>query len=128
MYYYYFFYILYRWYESFEFKWWSEWKAALSVSILEIIIVATSVGFLSILFETPSCSNSTIELIIYFVILVSNYFILLHNDRWMPFVEKFDQLPKSKRRIGGVLVWIIILTIIAALIFMYYLLSQVNWD
>ncbi len=125
MYYYYFFYILFKWYESFEFRWWSEWKAALSVSILEIMIVATSVGYLSMLCETRSFSDSTIELIIYFMILILNYFIFLHNDKWMPFIDKFDKFPKRKNQIGGVFVCATILIIVAALIFMYYLLSQV---
>ncbi len=125
MYYYYFFYVLFKTFESIEFRWWSEWKAALSVSILEIMILITLEGILSFLFKLNIFSNDTITIIIASIILILNYFIFLHNDKWMPFIDKFDKFPKRKNQIGGVFVWATILIIVAALIFMYYLLSQV---
>jgi len=126
--YFYLFYKLYVWYESSTLKWWSDGKAALSISILEIMLLITSEGMLSVLFRRNLFAYVSATITIAVIIIVSNHFIFIHNDSWKPYVEKFNKLPKKRNLIGGIIVWTIVMLVFAALIFMYYLLSQVGWN
>ena len=60
-------------------------------------------------------------------ITVSNYFIFNYADKWKEIVADFNYLPKNKNRIGGVIFWSIFFLIIASVIFMFYLMSQIDW-
>ena len=128
--YYYFFYKLYNWYESFPLKWWSDWKAAFSITILEILMLVTLEGILSALNERDLIPINTniFAISIGIIIFWLNYFVFIYKDKWKPYVDRFEMWPKNKNKLGGIIVWIIIGIVFISLILMYYMLSKVNWN
>lgn len=123
--YFYFFYRLYIFFETSTLKWWSDWKAELSISVFEIYLVITLAGILSEILKINLVHLVPI-ILISLIILISNYFIFLHNEKWKLYIEEFKKLPKSKSLVGGIVIWIIIVLVFASLIFMYYLVSISN--
>ena len=126
--YYFAFYKLYQSFEGSPSRFWSEWKASLLMDILVGCIIITSgliytvitkKGF--IIFE--STLNTWIMIII---ISVGNYFIFNHTDRWKKIVYDFNH-SKNKNRIAGIIFWCIFFLIIASVVFMFYLMSQIDW-
>jgi hypothetical protein len=125
--YYYFFYRLYIWYESSTFKWWSDAKAVLSICVLEIMLLYTAEGLLSVAYQEDLFGKKSVFIAVTVVIVVSNYFIFMHNESWRSHVKRFNKLSQKKNLIGGIIVWTIVVFVFVALVFMYYLLSQINW-
>lgn len=126
--YYFAFYKLYQSFEASPSRFWSEWKASLLMDILVGCIIITSgliytvitkKGF--IIFE--STLNTWIMVII---ISVGNYFIFNHTDRWKKIISDFNH-SKNKNRIAGIIFWCIFFLIIASVVFMFYLMSQIDW-
>jgi len=126
--YYFAFYKLYQSFEASPSRFWSEWKASLLMDILVGCIIITSgliytvitkKGF--IIFE--SNLNTWIMVII---ISVGNYFIFNHTDRWKKIISDFNH-SKNKNRIAGIIFWCIFFLIIASVVFMFYLMSQIDW-
>lgn len=127
--YYFSFYKLYRSFEASPSRFWSEWKASLLMDILVgciviiiglIYTVITKKDF--IIFE-----SNLYTWIMIITIGVSNYFIFNHADKWKEIVADFSHLPKNKNRIGGIIFWSIFFLIIASVVFMFYLMSRIDW-
>lgn len=62
------------------------------------------------------------------IIIAFNYFTLNYKDNWKQFNSEFENYSKKKNRIGGWIVFGIILFIISNLIFSFYLMSQIDWS
>ncbi|TCN57591.1 hypothetical protein D0809_13485 [Flavobacterium circumlabens] len=62
------------------------------------------------------------------IIYVFNYFTLDYKDNWKQYNVEFANYSKRKNRIGGWIVFGIILLIISNFIFSFYLISQVDWS
>lgn len=127
--YYYLFYKLYKFSEAAPSRWWSEWKASLSIDVLELFICLTGIVYYSV-FTKKGIDFGNGKLFIFILglfICLPNYFIFHHGDQWKDYVKEFDQWPKRKNRIGGVIIWSVIILIIANLIFSFYLMSQIDW-
>ena len=126
--YYFAFYEFYQSFEASPSKFWSEWKASLLMDILVGCIIITS-GLINtvitkkgfIIFE----SNLNTWLMV-IIISVGNYFIFNHTDRWKKIVSDFNH-SKNKNRIAGIIFWCIFFLIIASVVFMFYLMSQIDW-
>ena len=113
----YLFYKLYRFYETSTYsRWWSEWKAYVSMLALSIWLYQAIETSWYYFFNIPmkSSDTDTYTSIIIFgsIIAVTNWFIFEYQDKWKHIVEEFDKLPKKQNRIGGVIVWMIIILII----------------
>ncbi|RUT68553.1 hypothetical protein D0817_20730 [Flavobacterium cupreum] len=132
--YYYFFYRIYR---SIEFtselsggKFLTFFKAGVVMIALEIWIFFSFGNYYTI------CSKTFVEItfsmpIIYIPLLIIvgfNYFTLDYKDNWKKYNGEFANYSKRKNRIGGWIVFGIILIIIFNLIFSFYLVSQVDWS
>ncbi|MCJ7932441.1 MAG: hypothetical protein MUW56_02090 [Chryseobacterium sp.] len=65
-----------------------------------------------------------ISIALFFVIL--SYFSIDYEEIWKKYNKEFDQLPKSKNRIGSWIVFGIILFIIGNFVYSIYLMSQIN--
>ena len=128
--YYYFFYKFYRFSEAAPSRWWSEWKASFSMDALIVFVLLIAGGYYSITTKRDMLLGGSPKVIIWIVglsIALINYFIFNHRDKWRSYVEEFDAWPKKKNRIGSIVVWSIVFLIFANLIFMYYLMSQIDW-
>jgi hypothetical protein len=128
--YYYLFYKLYRWYERGPSVWLSDWKAELSIDVLLIFIGISLVVYYTIFFDRYlSIGNGNILLIGYLLLIATpNYFIFHHRDRWKDIVKEFDKLPKLKNKIGGWIVFGVVMLIIANMVFAFYQMSLIDWS
>lgn len=118
--YYYLFYTLYRFFEKIPGpKFWSEVRAAIIISVLEIFII----GSIDQYYTKFISKNGIIpqgKLGIYgflLIIVVPKYFIFYYQDIWKVIVDDFDGYPKRKNRIAGAVVLFVMILIIANFIF-----------
>jgi len=51
-------------------------------------------------------------LIFGFIVSVINWFLFISQNKWRDFVEEFDKLSIKENRIGGIIAWVIIISII----------------
>jgi hypothetical protein len=129
--YYYLFYKLYKFWETVSTpKFWSDWKASLSMDVLIYFLVQAFFIYYNVLIDRESdLGESTIEVILLVgVVSISNYFIFHHKDQWREIVHEFDKWPKEKNKRGNIIAATVIFTIIVNLIFSFYLMSQVDWS
>lgn len=84
----YLFYILYKFYDSVNFKWMSEWKAFNTIVVLNFILFFTIVGYIDILTGIdiiPKNPFGTSGILIFIVItglIVMNYKLFYQMDKW----------------------------------------------
>ncbi|PZF72844.1 hypothetical protein [Taibaiella soli] len=105
----------------------SDWKAILSLIVLEIWFFFTLLGYY-VAIVNPQNSESVLGGVwtysILVVILCVKYFAFGRSDVSRKYVHEFEQWPKRKNRIGGIIVWASILMIAANLVFVIYLFYQ----
>ncbi|WP_142688502.1 hypothetical protein [Chitinophaga polysaccharea] len=123
----YFFYKMYRFAEKVPSPWWSEWKAAFYLSIIELMFLMSLEGYLLIMYRIDIFKIFfNIPLIL--VLLGLNYMLFLHNDKWKLYIKELDKQSRRQQLIGGLIVWSLVFLIFANLIFMFYLMSRIDWS
>lgn len=132
--YYYFFYKIYRSIEytskSFGGESIMSSKAGLVMLALEAWVLF-SIGAYYKIYTKTSIQLSISMPIIYIpavLIFAFNYFTLDYKDNWKKYNSEFANYSKKKNRIGGWIVFGIIVLIIANLIYSFYLLSEIDWS
>lgn len=127
-------YLFYKLYKFWEWastpKFWSDWKAALTVDILEIILI------ISIVFQYSNFTKRPIDfgdwkltILMYIVIIaLPNYFFFNHRDQWRGMIKEFDQWPERKNKIGSIIVGAVVVVIVANLVLAFYFMSQIDWQ
>ena len=131
--YYYCFYKLYKHYEKGPSVWLSDWKASLTLDVLVFFTFYAALLYYNIFvdrnFNFDTKYTKLIFAILYIVcIALPNYFLFNHNNQWKRIIDRYDQLPKQKNLIGGWIVFVLVVLIIANLIFAYYLMSLIDWS
>ncbi|NGF77078.1 hypothetical protein G5B10_14410 [Fluviicola sp. SGL-29] len=124
--YYYLFYQLYKWYEKGPSVWWSEWKASLTLIVLEIWLISSLLLYYKV-FLAPNADIVGSQLtwgILVLLLALIDYFIFHYNDQWKEIVLEFDELPKNKSKKGGWLVFGFVSLIALNFIFSFYLYYQ----
>src|SRR5690606_16723869 len=115
--YYYLFYKLYKFWEWISYpKFWSNYKAIVSIGALEIWILFITFDVRALIRNEKleyEISHPVI-LIPFLIIIIGNYILFIHTDKWKEYNAEFDQLPRKKNIIGGIIVWTIIILIIAS--------------
>lgn len=128
--YYYFFYKLYKWYDRGPSIWLSDWKAVASIIALEIWLYLAFISYFSVI--TKKATELTISSPLVFVpltiILLVNFLFFSNTILCEHYIKEFDRLPKKKNRLGGWIVFGIVISIITNLIFSFYLMSQIDWS
>lgn len=131
--YHYTFYKLFNFYEKTPFwgaKWLSDWKALFSMMVLEIWLLLSSLIYYKVYTKRDFIAeNLMVPVLIIAAIIFSlvKYFVFEYQNKWKDYIREFNKYSKKKNRIGGIIVWAIILLIIANLIFAFYLMSQIDW-
>jgi len=122
------FYKLYKWVG--EDNWWGDWKAVLSIDILWIFIGISIVVYYTIFFDRYLQIGSGNFLLVGYMLLIAipNYFIFHHHDQWKDIVKEFDKLPKRKNKMGGWVVFGVVMLIIANMVFAFYQMSLIDWS
>lgn len=129
--YYYFFYKLYRFWENVsDPKFWSDWKATVTIIVLELLILLSIGAYYAVISRTILDLNIKMPIVYIpsIIIMTTNYFAFIHTDKWKDYVEEFDLLPQKNNKTGSWIVFIIILLIIMNWVFSIYLMSQVDWS
>lgn len=126
--YYYLFYKLYKFWETAPARFWSEWKASLSIVILQIWFVASLFVYYKVFVNNYYQFNKNLFILLGITLFVINYYTFHYNDKWKNKVEEFNKLPKNKNFFGGIIVWSIIAIIICIILLSFYLMSQVDWN
>lgn len=127
--YYYLFYQLYKFWEFISFpKFWSDFKAAVSIVALEVWTIISLFVYYKVFVNRFYSFNESLFFLLCGIVIIINIIIFVYLDKWKEYNEEFDKLSKKKNIIGGVIVWTIILLIIANLIYSFYLMSQIDWN
>src|SRR5690606_5124596 len=102
------------------------WKASFTLGILEIwLVVSLAIYYKLFINSDADVVGSEITWLLPLIALVLfDYFVFHHRDQWKGIVAEFDRLPKEKNRIGGWIVFGVVLLIIANFIFSLYLYYQ----
>ena len=107
----YLYYRLYAW----NLKTWGlqdipQWNALLGVSAMIFLNLFTIAGVLDILGTNIIDNLSKNEIIVIInIILVINYFWLVHNGRYKRIAEKYKDEPKNKRLRNAILLWLYVI-------------------
>jgi hypothetical protein len=128
--YYYLFYKLYKWYERGPSVWWSDWKADLSIDVLSFFFIFSIFVYYKVFIDKyfRFGDNSLVVILFILSICVPNYFIFHYRDQWKDIVKEFDKLPERKNKIGGWIVFGVVLLIISNMVFTFYLMSLIDWS
>lgn len=111
--YYYFFYKLYKFWEFISLpKFWSDFKANISLAALEIWLIFIFVNYYNVFINRDFHLERSVFFFILGVIIVFHSIVFVHFDKWKEYNARFDQLPRWKNIIGGIIVWAIVISII----------------
>lgn len=132
--YYYFFYKIYRSIDYTSGSFGGEIlmlsKAGLVMLALEAWIILSLGNYYTVyskMFIELSISMPTVY-IPAIIVFAFNYYTLDYKNNWRKYNVEFANYSKKKNRIGGWIVFGIILFIICNLIFSFYLMSQIDWS
>lgn len=114
--YYYLFYQLYKFWDWISYpKFATAWKAGFSICVLEFWVYFSCIRYYTLLNNIKIHLNffDPIILIPFILILGIDYIAFVHYDYvWKKYNSEFDNLPRSRNIIGGIIVWSIIIAII----------------
>jgi len=125
----YVFYTIYRFWEKVPSRWWSDWKAVITIcfllffalsSILNTIIYACKIDLVP--------ETKFLPIVVGLIIYGLNYYYFLYKDKWRERILRFESLDKKADRLGIFFVIFISVMIIGSLIYSYYLLSIIDWQ
>ncbi len=126
--YYYFFYKIYRFWENAPIKFWSHFKTGLTIIFLEIWLVLSFFIYYNFFIDRYFHLNENLFLSLSLILIVFNFLFFGLSNKWKLYNKEFNQLPKKKNLVGGIIVWSIVILIIINLIYSFYLMSQVDWS
>ncbi len=127
----YFFYQLYKFWESASTpKVWSEWKATLTITVLELFLGFSGLFYFTIFRGKSVDAGDDNFIFVFFVIAIvlPNYLLFHRRNQWRDIIEEFDKWPSGKNITGGIVVAAIVIVIFANLFFTFFLMSQVRWQ
>ncbi len=125
----YLFFSFYRFWEKGHSRWWSEWKAIISMIFLWIALISTICNFHFYYFRTITLSDYPVfALMLCAGIGVIHHFLFTHNDKWKGKIVQFKSLERKIDTLGIIAVILLTALIIVSLIYSYYLLGSINWS
>ncbi|MFA7445196.1 MAG: hypothetical protein WCY89_04565 [Flavobacteriaceae bacterium] len=125
--YYYLFYKFYKFWEKVSTpRFWSEWKASLSIIVIQIWLIISLFVYYKVLIDGHYQLNKSLLFTIGFVLFIINYLAFHQKDKWEIIVEEFDNLSKKKNTTGSIIVWSLVILIIVIIIFSFYLMSKID--
>lgn len=119
-------YLFYKLYKSIEYtsfpKFWSDWKALIALLGIEMWTGGSFVFYYQAI--TGKSVNDMIFLLMGMFLVLTNWYLFEHKDKWKGIVKEFDQLPKKQNKKGSFIVLLVVLASIANVVFSVYTLSQ----
>jgi len=125
--YYYLFYKFYKFWEKVSIpRFWSEWKASLSIIVTQIWLMISLFVYYKVFIDRYYQLNESLLFTIGFILFIINYLAFHQKDKWKTIVEEFDNLSKKKNTIGSIIVWSLVILIIVIIIFSFYLMNKID--
>lgn len=130
--YYYLFYKIYKimlWTSSPFEDLFSKYRAGLAIIVLELWCIFTIQNYYEIINDVnPTSSSNLFIYITGFLIIVFNYIAFdYYENVWKNYNKMFDNLPRRKNVIGGIIVWLIIFFIILNFFISTFYLHKLNF-
>lgn len=122
----YLFYTLYRFYEVGPSVWWSEWKALITVVVLNFYVlfslcmILEYVTGIDFILRLTTFQFSAIILLFY----IFHYYHYLHKDKWKDKIAKFKTINKRKDSIGILLIIAYVTVLIVVLVYSFCLVAM----
>jgi membrane associated rhomboid family serine protease len=125
----YVFYVIYRFWEKAPSRWWSDWKAVITICFLIGFALSAAINTTIYVLNVDLVPRTKVlPIIISLIIFGLNYYYFLYKDKWRDRILRFENLNRKANRVGITLVVLIVGIIIGSLICSYYLLSIVDWQ
>jgi hypothetical protein len=129
--YYYFFFKLYNRHNRKSSNRFAEWRAALSILAVEVLLVLCIIGDISIITERdimllPYIPPCFLTLII--ILAVSKYFVFMKRMQWQKYHRVFQAWPNRRRQIADMLIGGVIFFLVANLIVLYHILDNTDFE
>ncbi|MGU3376136.1 hypothetical protein [Chryseobacterium sp. M5A1_1a] len=104
----------------------TDFKTVIVIGTLELWFLGSFLNYYSIIYDIKLnvTAKSPILLIPLFLICILNYFSFFHTDIWKIYNNEFDNLPISKNKKGGFIVWSIVIFIVLNFFISAYLLQK----
>ncbi|SEH49298.1 hypothetical protein [Chryseobacterium culicis] len=120
--YYYFFYKLYKHSKGSIFP--ENFTGSIFLGTLGIWFTITLLNYYNIFIDKSINFTKEVYIGIAVFFLLTSYITIDYNDTWKKYNQEFDQLPTEKNKVGGIIVWSVIIVIVANMIFSYYFLYE----
>ena len=127
-----YYYLFYKFYKFWEYvsipSFWSDWKAGISLMVIEIWMAITIINYYSIFVNRYFHLQKGQAIAIGLFFALVNFLIFERNKNWKLYIDDFDKLPKRKNYVGSWMVFFLIIFILSNLIFSFYLMFQIDWS
>ncbi len=125
----YLFYTYYRFWEKAPSRWWSEWKAIITICFFLVFLFTTISNFIMIKTKWNLIPETRLLPIIAAIFIFGiNYYSFLYKDKWKRKIVQFKSLERKTDTLGIIVVILLTALIIVSLIYSYYLLGSINWS
>jgi hypothetical protein len=128
--YYYLYYTIYKaWSKNYNPLLSNNFKADVCIMALKIWFLGVIDTYLSIIlsFDSTDISITSPKVIVSLILVIgSTLYFFTFSDKWKPYFEEFEKLPKRKTLIGAIIVWSIVVFIFINLIFSVELMKRLN--
>lgn len=113
--YYYLYYTIYKaWSKNYNPLLSNNFRADISLMAIQIWFLGVLDTYLSIILNQDATDISIISpkvIIALILVIGSTLYFFTFSDKWKPYFEEFEKLPKRKNLIGGIVVWGIVIFI-----------------
>lgn len=113
--YYYVFYSFYKFWESVSYpKIWSDFKAGITISALELFFTYSILLYYRIFFakEPNFGKGKAFLIIVHILVFAVNAYIFVYSDKWKEAFSKFDKLPSAENEHRHIKVWFVAAAVI----------------
>ena len=107
----------------------NEWKPLCTILLLQVFLIVEVFTWITI-FTKNRFSVAQPRLTFFSVVAIlgiANYMFFLHKNSWKKYIKEFKVYDKSTP-LGGILVFLLILIIVASPVFGFYRLSLIEWN
>ncbi|MEZ5045778.1 MAG: hypothetical protein R2831_02185 [Chitinophagaceae bacterium] len=114
--YYYFYYKIYKaWSRNYNPLLSNNFKADVSLMAIKIWLLGTIDNYLAFILnkDTKDITFFNPKIIIALILVIgSTFYFFTFSNKWKPYFDEFEKLPKRKNLIGGIIVWSIVVFVL----------------
>ncbi len=121
-------YIFYKFYKSInesDFGFLAQWRAIALILLMEIIISFCLIIPVNLIFDIEIFSKVFLIILVLLLVL-KNYFMYDHNEKWKEIIITCNKLDKRKQRTYNIWYWIITIGLLPLLGLEFYILGKIK--